>query len=315
MKGLNKYLVLLVLWTAFYLWFLHPQPQDRILAYTLTVFLLPVVLVTLLLFVFGLIGPAFIRNKIKKFDDWYFLNESLYMPINPAESLTQAIPEAFDSFWPSKERLKNFTMIMLAQFLIALVFTILVYLAALNFGQQLSQIRNTSINPQGLHNAAQQRPAGVINSIPSSNWKTFENNTYGYIFSYPTDWVITTKKENIVALDSAQTHQDRLKNPNEEYPGDVLVFIDLNPKNLSAQQYYDGNNAAQLFDNPGETKIIQIDGVKAFDTFPASGIGPTEDVVITRSGFFIHLESNNVGDETNTFHKILETFKLNTGTK
>lgn len=159
-------------------------------------------------------------------------------------------------------------------------------------------------------------PSKYLDSVSptdTSTWKTYTNSQYGFSFKYPKDWTPDTLNEqsDFIAINDPETMAAKKKNPALEYPGDLVVQIDQNPKKLNAKDYYNGKDGFLAFDNPSEDREITVDGQTAYHIYPLTGIAPGENVIVPKGTIFIDF-STFIGDknEEGIYNQIVSTFKF-----
>ena len=64
-------------------------------------------LIIFLLTFFGLIGPRKLREKMRKFNTWYYRDSALLFPLDPYKPIEEALKESAENFLPTKERMRN----------------------------------------------------------------------------------------------------------------------------------------------------------------------------------------------------------------
>ena len=153
-------------------------------------------------------------------------------------------------------------------------------------------------------------------TIDISNWKTYQNNQYGFEFKYPKDWNISSNQKDFIRLDSPEIYSARLKDSSQFQATDFSITFRKNPKKLVVQKYYDGSNGLLLFDNPDKDTTIKIGGIIAYKNFPIKTLVGGIITVIPRDDYFIEIGySNNISDQILSTFKFISTSTTETATK
>jgi len=99
----------------------------------LLLFLMWAVGVLVLLLFSGLIGPKWLKEKMRRQVLWSWRDASLFMPMDPYKPIGQALKEGIDNFNPTKERFRNFLNLELGKLLllVGIVSLVLILLYAL----------------------------------------------------------------------------------------------------------------------------------------------------------------------------------------
>jgi hypothetical protein len=92
-----------------------------------------------------------------------------------------------------------------------------------------------------------------------------------------------------------------------EYAGDVLVFVDSNPTNLSAADYYNGTIGVDLYSGSPTILPLTVSGHAAAKYLQSTGLVGAETVVVVLPNRFLRLE--NRGDE-GQFNSILQSLSV-----
>lgn len=136
-----------------------------------------------------------------------------------------------------------------------------------------------------------------------SGWQTYINQQYGFSMQYPSSWSVDGNANNTgggVIFNSSSTANS------------IYISVDLNPKNLSMQNYYNNkSNVEDIFDPnypPYGGASTTINGMTAYDYQPGIGETPGDDILIPRKGFFVRIETMSEDDPTT--QKIISTFQL-----
>jgi len=139
-----------------------------------------------------------------------------------------------------------------------------------------------------------------------TDWKTITSGAIpeNFSFNIPPDWS---------ASSSGPSGTINVFPPNEsfdpslEYDGDVVIFIDSNPNNLTPPNYYDGNTGVDLYTGSPTIVPLTISGKSALKFLGGTGIGGGGTVVVTLSSSFLRLE--NSGDEV-VFDSLVQSLKI-----
>lgn len=130
-------------------------------------------------------------------------------------------------------------------------------------------------------------------------WKDYVNFTNKLSFHYPPEMITVTEKEDRLILDRPETYKE-FQEKQLSRIGDLIVYVDPNPKNLSFDQFYKDRD----FNNPAKIKIGP-DNAEAFETNQCALGMATDCVVVPDGDRFI--EFTSFLDE-DTFQTILSTF-------
>ena|SRR6266513_2273284 len=91
--------------------------MQTIFAQFILLFLFWAVGVLIILLLAGLIGPLWLKEKMRRQVRWYWRDASPFMPMDPYKPPSEALKEGFNNFWPTKQRIRNNLLIALGQFL------------------------------------------------------------------------------------------------------------------------------------------------------------------------------------------------------
>jgi hypothetical protein len=134
-------------------------------------------------------------------------------------------------------------------------------------------------------------------------WKTYTNSQYGFEFQYPQNLIIYLDKDGKLILDTPETKK-MFEAKSLSRVGDLIVYVDPNPKNLPAKDFYNRPNS--FFRNPQSIKVgsgilsYEVAGTETGDPSLTSVSIPADKNFIEFSSFL----------DINSFKKILSTFKF-----
>jgi hypothetical protein len=74
--------------------------------------------VFIVLLVAGLIGPKWLKERMRRQVRWSWRDASLFMPMDPYKPGGDALKEGIDNFYPTKERVRNFLHFEIGKFLL-----------------------------------------------------------------------------------------------------------------------------------------------------------------------------------------------------
>ena len=69
-------------------------------------------LLFLLLF-FGIVGPNWLKVRMRRLNKWLSMQATLFFPVNPYKSLPEALKQGLKEFWPTKGRLRAASRLLL----------------------------------------------------------------------------------------------------------------------------------------------------------------------------------------------------------
>lgn len=83
---------------------------------------------------YGLIGPKWLREPMRRFTKWEFYGTSLFFPLDPYKPLPQALREGVRNFFPTRERAKQWLFFGLFELAVIIMLTITM-VVSLAFGK------------------------------------------------------------------------------------------------------------------------------------------------------------------------------------
>lgn len=89
--------------------------MKTILAEFIVLFLFWAVGVLIILLLAGLIGPQWLKERMRRQVRWFWRDASVFMPTDPYKRPGEALKEGLHNFWPTKERLRNNFIIAFGQ--------------------------------------------------------------------------------------------------------------------------------------------------------------------------------------------------------
>jgi hypothetical protein len=123
-----------------------------------------------------------------------------------------------------------------------------------------------------------------------------------FSLSIPQDWSAAVQP-NITNIFPSNKSFDQ----NKEYAGDIVIYVDGNPNNLLASDYYNGTNGEDLYSGPPTIIPLTLSGHAAAKYLQSTGIGGIETVVVTLPNYFLRLE--NRGDDAQ-FDSIVQSLTI-----
>jgi len=93
------------------------------------VYVVAILSLVTMFFCFGYLGPKRLREKMHKFNRWYFHGSSLWLPMQPDKPIFSSIKEGTHEFWPSKERLRqvfHYAAVILAAVAISTIISVVI---------------------------------------------------------------------------------------------------------------------------------------------------------------------------------------------
>ncbi len=133
-----------------------------------------------------------------------------------------------------------------------------------------------------------------------ADWKTYQNEEYGFEVKYPKDWTSTeNSKEQIVFFEPGS-------GPSKEHLGDIFINIINNSKKLSIDEYI--KVKPPIVTDKGN---ITMDG-KTAKQILQSGMLEFLTTIIPAGDYFIEItkEENYQEERDEAYNKILSTFKF-----
>jgi len=73
----------------------------------------------------GVIGPKGLKERMRRLIRWYSYDAELFLPLDPYKPLSRALREGVENFAPTKQRLLNFSYVVLGLVLVFLGLTLL----------------------------------------------------------------------------------------------------------------------------------------------------------------------------------------------
>lgn len=61
-------------------------------------------LIIIILVLFGLIGPQWVKNLMRRYQRWYHGEGQVFLPMDPYKPLGPALKEAWTNRWPEREQ-------------------------------------------------------------------------------------------------------------------------------------------------------------------------------------------------------------------
>jgi hypothetical protein len=138
-------------------------------------------------------------------------------------------------------------------------------------------------------------------SITVNIWRRFVSGDLGIAVAVPPQWSVLSDQTTLSFFPLGATGDVF-----SEYSGDIILFVDDNPLNLSAEQFYDGQHQQDFFRDATTTTQFTLAG---FSALRFSGITkafmPGDVVVISLPGRFIRIVQAN---SSAVFDQIVQTF-------
>ncbi|MCW5976491.1 MAG: hypothetical protein KIT09_00365 [Bryobacteraceae bacterium] len=125
----------------------------------------------------------------------------------------------------------------------------------------------------------------------------------GVTVNYPAGWISISENNGVLAL----TPQTSSPSENSEYPGDILIFFDPNPLNLSTSVFYHDFRGGYLYSDSPTIIPVQVSGRHGLRFTPSTGLVGGDVVVLPAKGFFLRVEERG---SSATFDTILSMLLL-----
>lgn len=77
-----------------------------------------VIFIAVILLALGMIGPEWLKQKMRRQVRWNLYDASPFFPLDPYKPATEALKEGAKNFWPTKQRMRNYRQILLGQLLL-----------------------------------------------------------------------------------------------------------------------------------------------------------------------------------------------------
>ena len=127
-----------------------------------------------------------------------------------------------------------------------------------------------------------------------------------FSFDLPLDWSVE-QDSDVIRLTSLLTREEIRKNPDSEIPnGDIVVAVYQNPKSLSMEAFFNGENAENYFNSAGSIENIVVDGKPGRKFNGVQGMVGSNVVVLPAGGYFVELNAGGTGFDV--FENIIDTF-------
>lgn len=132
----------------------------------------------------------------------------------------------------------------------------------------------------------------------------YRNEYYKFSLEYPESWSFSTSESGgwVVFLPPD-------KQPGPEYSGDIAVKVSENPKKLSLENYFDGNNGPNYF-NKSEVIKINYNNAILVENVNEMGVGDGKVYIIDIDVAFLVIDAISSFDERDGMVNSIQTFQI-----